>query len=68
MADISTPDAGGPYEIKISSKKNILNLTNVLIGEVWVASGQSNMHMALYGGGREPVLGSIDIVLGEVDR
>ena len=62
MADISTPDAGGPYEIKISSKKNILNLTNVLIGEVWVASGQSNMHMALYGGGREPVLGSIDMI------
>ena len=62
MADISTPDAGGPYEIKISSKKNILNLTNVLIGEVWVASGQSNMQMALYGGGREPVLRSIDMI------
>ena len=60
--DISTPDAGGPYEIKISSKKNILNLTNVLIGEVWVASGQSNMQMALYGGGREPVLRSIDMI------
>ena len=62
IADISTPDAGGPYEIKISSKKNILNLTNVLIGEVWVASGQSNMQMALYGGGREPVLRSIDMI------
>ena len=61
-ADISTPDAGGPYEIKISSKKNILILTNVLIGEVWVASGQSNMQMALYGGGREPVLRSIDMI------
>ena len=61
-ADISTPDAGGPYEIKISSKKNILNLTNVLIGEVWVASGQSNMQMALSGGGREPVLRSIDMI------
>ena len=61
-AYISTPDAGGPYEIKISSKKNILNLTNVLIGEVWVASGQSNMQMALYGGGREPVLRSIDMI------
>ena len=60
--DISTPDAGGPYEIKISSKKNILILTNVLIGEVWVASGQSNMQMALYGGGREPVLRSIDMI------
>ena len=61
-ADISTPDAGGPYEIKILSKKNILILTNVLIGEVWVASGQSNMQMALYGGGREPVLRSIDMI------
>tara|TARA_B100000767_G_scaffold274575_1_gene308038 strand:- start:3508 stop:4947 length:1440 start_codon:yes stop_codon:yes gene_type:complete len=62
MVDVSTPGAGGPYEIKISSKKNVLKLSNVLIGEVWIASGQSNMQMSLYGGGREPVFGSIDLI------
>ncbi|MFG0258956.1 MAG: sialate O-acetylesterase [Phycisphaerales bacterium JB041] len=39
---VETPEAGGPYSISISGK-NELELTNVLIGEVWLASGQSNM-------------------------
>jgi sialate O-acetylesterase len=33
---------GGPYELTISGKNTII-LKNVLVGEVWVASGQSNM-------------------------
>src|SRR5690242_17885352 len=41
---IKTPVAGGPYEIKINGHNHIL-LTNILIGEVWVCSGQSNMEM-----------------------
>ena len=38
--------AGGPYELKISGKDSIL-IKNVMIGEVWVCSGQSNMQMPL---------------------
>jgi len=38
--------AGGPYKLTISGK-NTIELTNILIGEVWVCSGQSNMHFAL---------------------
>src|SRR5215831_7767130 len=38
--------AGGPFTLKITSKKSIL-LRDVTIGEVWVASGQSNMAFAL---------------------
>ena len=39
---VKTPAAGGPYTITLQSR-NIIRLENVLIGEVWVCSGQSNM-------------------------
>lgn len=39
---ISTPKAGGPYQILINGTDKI-ELKNVLIGEVWFTSGQSNM-------------------------
>lgn len=35
--------AGGPYELKIATKKQKLVYHNVLAGEVWLCSGQSNM-------------------------
>jgi sialate O-acetylesterase len=38
--------AGGPYEMIISGK-NMLILKNILVGEVWLASGQSNMEWQL---------------------
>lgn len=44
--NVKTPVAGGPYEISISDKKE-LKLKNVMIGEVWICSGQSNMEMTL---------------------
>ena len=34
--------AGGPYTLRVKGN-NTLELTNVLFGEVWVCSGQSNM-------------------------
>ncbi|MBN2578639.1 MAG: 9-O-acetylesterase [Pirellulales bacterium] len=40
--------AGGPHEIKIeSSSGDRLTLRNVLVGEVWICSGQSNMYWPL---------------------
>ena len=39
---INTPPAGGPYTINIRGW-NTIKLENVLIGEVWICSGQSNM-------------------------
>ena len=44
--EIKTPQAGGPYTIKISGQNEII-LSDVLIGEVWVCSGQSNMEVSL---------------------
>lgn len=35
--------AGGPYDIKIAGKKKDITLQNILFGDVWLASGQSNM-------------------------
>lgn len=37
-------EAGGPFEMLVTGK-NTLRIVNVLVGEVWVASGQSNMAM-----------------------
>ena len=59
---IKTPKAGGPYSIVILCDGDIKILENILIGEVWVASGQSNMEMTLSGSNREPVIGSIDLI------
>src|SRR5687768_4815534 len=41
---MATPAAGGPYTITIRGN-NIILLENVMIGEVWICSGQSNMEM-----------------------
>ena len=40
---LQTPIAGGPYEVKINDSKTSIIYKDVLIGEVWLASGQSNM-------------------------
>lgn len=39
---IQTPAAGGPYQLKIQGY-NTIEISDVLIGEVWLGSGQSNM-------------------------
>ena len=41
---LRTPKPGGPFEITIKGE-NTITLANVLVGEVWVCSGQSNMAM-----------------------
>ena len=43
---LSTPKAGGPYEITVINGDQKIVIHNVLIGEVWLASGQSNMEMS----------------------
>ncbi len=43
---IQTPSAGGPYQLKVKGN-NVIELKDVLIGEVWVCSGQSNMVFSL---------------------
>src|SRR4051812_43559641 len=43
---ITTPPAGGPFTITIKGRSNTIVLENILIGEVWLCSGQSNMEMS----------------------
>ncbi|MGA9293751.1 MAG: sialate O-acetylesterase [Ignavibacteriaceae bacterium] len=42
---IKTPAAGGPYSITVAGSDTI-TLEDVMIGEVWLCSGQSNMEMS----------------------
>lgn len=46
---LDTPKAGGPYQLVIRHDDTTLTITNVLVGEVWLCSGQSNMEMPLAG-------------------
>ena len=48
LVKVATPVAGGPYEISFNDG-DLVTLNNILIGEVWVCSGQSNMEMPLRG-------------------
>ncbi len=43
---IRTSKAGGPYEMIVRGE-NILPVKNIMIGEVWLCSGQSNMEMPI---------------------
>lgn len=46
MVRLGKLKTGGPVELKVTGKNTIV-LRNVLVGEVWIASGQSNMEMAM---------------------
>jgi sialate O-acetylesterase len=59
---VSTPKAGGPYKVTISDGA-ALTLDSILIGEVWLCSGQSNMQMPVRGYNNQPVIGSLDAIL-----
>ncbi len=61
MASIKTPVAGGPYEITITGKA-VKTLKGILIGEVWICSGQSNMEMPVQGWPGSPIDQSEDAI------
>ncbi len=45
IVSLSPKTAGGPYTLTLSDEEEILTLSDVMIGEVWIAAGQSNMEM-----------------------
>jgi sialate O-acetylesterase len=61
---VSTPAASyNPYTLSVSGDGPAIQLKNVLIGEVWLCGGQSNMEMPLKGFKGQPVLGSNEAIL-----
>ena len=48
FTQIDTPTAGGPYEMTFNDGEKV-TLKNILIGEVWICSGQSNMAQPMKG-------------------
>lgn len=44
---VRTPAAGGPYSVIIRNNHEEIVLSNVMIGEVWICSGQSNMQVIM---------------------
>ncbi|MCH5598384.1 hypothetical protein [Niabella ginsengisoli] len=59
---VPTTKEGGPYEIKFFDV-DTTTLNDILLGEVWLLSGQSNMAMPLKGLKNQPVSGSAEALL-----
>lgn len=66
-ATLSTPAYGGPFTITVSDGKP-LTLSNVLVGEVWICAGQSNMEMPMKGFRGQPTHGTADMILSASPR
>ncbi len=64
---VKTPAAGGPYLIAFLDGDHV-QLNNVMIGEVWLCSGQSNMEMLMKGYKAQPVEGAAEELLSCKDK
>jgi sialate O-acetylesterase len=64
---LPTPGAGGPYTLVIKGSSEIL-FKNILIGELWFCSGQSNMEMPVKGNLNQPVVGSQEAILNSANN
>lgn len=47
MVELPAQSAGGPYQLQIDGSDQQITLENVLFGDVWVCSGQSNMELPM---------------------
>ncbi|MEK6645727.1 MAG: sialate O-acetylesterase [Candidatus Firestonebacteria bacterium] len=47
MVKLAPVKAGGPYQMNVEGEKDTITIKNILIGEVWLGSGQSNMSIAV---------------------
>ncbi|MCL6589317.1 MAG: sialate O-acetylesterase [Firmicutes bacterium] len=47
LITLAPAPAGGPYDLRIQSEKTTLTVKDILIGDVWICSGQSNMALTM---------------------
>ena len=47
QAEVKVPAPGGPYTVKITGPEQSVVLHEVLVGDVWLCGGQSNMELGL---------------------
>lgn len=59
---LATIQAGGPYTVTIKGSRELV-FQNVLLGEVWFCSGQSNMEMPMKGFAGQPIIGSNEAIV-----
>lgn len=59
---LETPGAGGPFMLTVKGSSRV-ERRQVLVGEVWFVSGQSNMDMRMRGNINQPIIGSNEAVL-----
>ncbi|MCK3685605.1 sialate O-acetylesterase [Maribellus sp. YY47] len=57
--EVKTTNSKEPQTIKITSKASDISLENILFGEVWLCSGQSNMQQPVKGYEGQPTFGSV---------
>lgn len=63
LVKVMTAEAGGPYTITIASKNDKKIIDDVLLGEVWLCSGQSNMEEPIKGYPNQPINGSSEFLM-----
>jgi len=61
-AVIISTKAAGPHQLRISDG-DLLQINDILLGDVWLCSGQSNMTMPVKGFPNDPVKGSLDEIV-----
>jgi len=65
---VVTPKAGGPYQITVTDSSPVI-IKDVLIGEVWFISGQSNMEMPMAGRkAEEPIEGGPEAIANSTNN
>lgn len=61
--EIATTNSKEPQSISLKSKTSDITLQNILFGEVWLCSGQSNMEMPVKGFNGQPTFGAAQAIM-----
>lgn len=62
--EVKTTNSKAPQSIKIKSAESDILLDNILFGEVWLCSGQSNMTQPIKGYAGQPTFGTLQAMIG----